>query len=64
MSTLNKKVKKDNEEIQCYTHKVEYIIHSFAKNEEDAKKIVDDGNGFVASRIVTFIDSVSLKTNK
>ena len=47
-------------ETKCYTYKVEIILHAFAESEESARGLIDGGDGFMASRKVFLLDSVSL----
>lgn len=51
---------KDNEKTSCFTYKVEMIIQILAKDETKAKEQLDANGGYVSSRTVKLMDSVSL----
>lgn len=48
------------EETNCYTYKVEMIIQILAEDEESARSQLDKNGGYITSRKVSLMDSVSL----
>ncbi len=51
---------KDNEKTSCFTYKVEMIVQILANDETKAKEQLDSNGGYVSSRTVKLMDSVSL----
>lgn len=49
-----------NEDTNCYTYKVEMIIHLLSDSEPKAKETLDKNGGYVSSRKVTLLDCVPL----
>ena len=52
----------DNEITTCYSYKVEMVVQVLAKDEKTAREQLDKNGGYVSSRNVTLMDSVSLYT--
>jgi hypothetical protein len=52
------------EETTCYTYKVEMIVHIMAEDEPKASEQLEKQGGYVSSRKVTLMDSVSLFNGK
>ena len=48
------------EKTVCYTYKVEMIIQVLADTEDKARTLLDDKGGYVTSRKVSVLDSVTL----
>jgi hypothetical protein len=48
------------EETNCYSYHVDMIIQVLAEDEESARNLLDEKGGYVTSRKVTLMDSVSL----
>lgn len=48
------------EDTNCYTYKVEMIIHLLSDSEPKAKENLDKNGGYVSSRKVTLLDCVPL----
>lgn len=48
------------EDTSCYSYKVEMVIQVLAEDEESAREQLDKNGGYVTSREVTLMDSVSL----
>jgi len=48
------------EDTNCYTYKVEMIIHLLSDSEPKAAETLEKNGGYVSSRKVTLIDSVPL----
>lgn len=48
------------EETSCYTYKVEMIIQVLAEDEESARSQLDKNGGYVSSRQVKLMDSITL----
>jgi hypothetical protein len=49
-----------NEDTNCYTYKVEMIIHLLSDSEPKAKETLDKNGGYVSSRKVSLLDCVPL----
>lgn len=54
------KVEDIAEDTNCYTYKVEMIIHLLSDSEPKAKENLDKNGGYVSSRKVTLLDCVPL----
>ena len=52
------------EETSCFTYKVEMIIQILAEDELKASEQLEKNGGYVTSRNVSLIDSVSLFNGK
>jgi len=52
----------DNETTSCYSYKVEMVIQILAPDEKAAREKLDANGGYVSSRNVTLMDSISLYT--
>ena len=52
----------DNEVTSCFSYKVEMVVQILAKDEKTAREQLDKNGGYVSSRNVTLMDSVSLYT--
>jgi hypothetical protein len=52
----------DNEITSCYSYKVEMVVQVLAKDEKTARELLDKSGGYVSSRTVNLMDSVSLYT--
>lgn len=48
------------EDTNCYSYKIEVVIQVLAGDEESAREQLDKNGGYVTSREVTLMDSVSL----
>jgi hypothetical protein len=48
------------EKTVCYTYKVEMIIQVLADTEDKARTLLDDKGGYITSRKVSVLDSVTL----
>ena len=48
------------EDTNCYTYKVEMIVHLLSDSEPKAAETLEKNGGYVSSRKVTLIDSVPL----
>jgi hypothetical protein len=57
-------VKDKTEVTNCYTYKVEMIIQILAEDEKDASEQLEKQGGYVTSRKVDLVDSVSLYNGK
>lgn len=51
-----------SEATSCFSYKVEMIVQILAKDEKAAKEQLDKSGGYVSSRNVTLMDSVTLYT--
>lgn len=61
--TENKKIEAKKEEkptTNCFTYEVKMIIQVLAENEASAKEKLDSQGGYVTSRTVKLMDSISL----
>ena len=52
----------ENEATSCFSYKVEMVVQILAKDEKTAREQLDKNGGYVSSRNVTLMDSVSLYT--
>ena len=52
------------EETTCYTYKVEMIVQILAEDEPKAADQLEKNGGYVTSRKVTLMDSISLFNGK
>ena len=52
------------EDTTCYTYKVEMIVQILAEDEPTAAEQLEKNGGYVTSRKVTLMDSVSLFNGK
>ncbi len=52
------------EDTTCYTYKVEMIVQILAEDEPKAADQLEKNGGYVTSRKVTLMDSVSLFNGK
>jgi hypothetical protein len=50
----------ENEATNCFTYKVEMVVQILAKDEKTASEQLDKQGGYVSSRKVSLMDSVSL----
>lgn len=50
------------ETTSCFSYKVEMVVQILAKDEKTAREQLDKSGGYVSSRNVTLMDSVSLYT--
>lgn len=50
----------EKETTGCFTYKVEMVVQILAKDEKAAREQLDEKGGYVSSRTVTLVDSVSL----
>ena len=50
------------EATSCFSYKVEMVVQILAKDEKTAKEQLDKSGGYVSSRNVTLMDSVTLYT--
>lgn len=48
----------------CFTYKVEMIVQVLAENETAAREFLDKTGGYVASRNVSLLDSVTVYESK
>lgn len=51
-----------SEATSCFSYKVEMVVQILAKDEKAAKEQLDKSGGYVSSRNVTLMDSVTLYT--
>ena len=51
-----------SEATSCFSYKVEMVVQILAKDEKTAREQLDKSGGYVSSRNVTLMDSVSLYT--
>jgi hypothetical protein len=51
-----------SETTSCFSYKVEMVVQILAKDEKTAKEQLDKSGGYVSSRNVTLVDSVTLYT--
>jgi hypothetical protein len=51
-----------SEATSCFSYKVEMVVQILAKDEKTAKEQLDKSGGYVSSRNVTLVDSVTLYT--
>ncbi len=52
----------DNETTSCYSYKVEMVVQILAPDEKAAREKLDANGGYVSSRNVILMDSISLYT--
>jgi len=52
----------DNETTSCYSYKVEMVVQILAPDEKTAREKLDANGGYVSSRNVILMDSISLYT--
>lgn len=52
------------EDTTCYTYKVEMILQILAEDEPNAAEQLEKNGGYVTSRKVTLMDSISLFNGK
>jgi hypothetical protein len=52
----------DNETTSCFSYKVEMVVQVLASDEKTARDLLDKSGGYVSSRTVNLMDSVSLYT--
>lgn len=57
---MNQKI----EDTTCYTYKVEMILQILAEDEPNAAEQLEKNGGYVTSRKVTLMDSISLFNGK
>jgi hypothetical protein len=55
---------KKTEDTKCYTFKVEMLIQILDENEKKAAEQLEKSGGYVTTRKVTLMDSVSLFNGK
>jgi hypothetical protein len=48
----------------CFTYKVEMVIQVLAENEMSARDFLDKNGGYVVSREVALVDSMSVYESK
>lgn len=51
-----------SEATSCFSYKVEMVVQILAKDEKTAREQLDKSGGYVSSRNVTLMDSVTLYT--
>ena len=52
------------EDTSCFTYKVEMVVQILAEDEAKASEQLEKSGGYVTSRTVTLMDSVSLFNGK
>lgn len=52
----------ENEKTSCFSYKVEMVVQVLADDEKAARELLDKSGGYVSSRKVSLMDSISLYT--
>jgi hypothetical protein len=53
-------MEKEIEDTVCYTYKVEMVVHLLSNSEPKAAEKLEKDGGYIGSRKVTLLDSVTL----